>query len=183
MLKTKTETFTIKDGDEAVAEFRYRPLPVLDVADYLESYGEQLEASSALSTLSTYGAGLVLPQKGEALDLGTAGVLGRVFVQLLTATDEYDSLDEREARKLRSRRLRQIIVDHCVLFEVETSDGTKLDSADAINEHVHNIGIALGIVAHLAGGSLRPLSILFQSRAGDEPAESPKPSPTPSPES
>jgi hypothetical protein len=157
-----------KDGNVVVVPstvaLRYRPLPALSCADYLERHVHLLESSGAFDSL-TYGAH-ELRIGGGTIDLSGLAALGKAFSVLLSK-----SVGD-------AKTLRALIISHCKEFDVEIEhEGThvKLDTVDAINTYL-DFDQCVAVVIALSGGVLRPLWNRLRSSDVAKRSESPKPS-------
>ena len=145
---------------------RYRPLPGLSCADYVEDHAHLIEASGAFDQLK-YGAATLRLNKSE-LDLSGLAALASAFTTAIGKSVQGDA-----------KRLRTLIVDHCQRFgvEVQTPDGNwlALTTDEVIDQHLGFIQ-QIDLVYALAGGVLRPLWSRLRSLVAEMPSESPKPS-------
>jgi len=170
-MKVKTQALTMSSGETVT----FRQLPVLEVADYVERYGERLHASGAFDTFSFRGGGMTL----RDADFSTFGVVGQALVQLITARDE-------NGAKQGTGSLVGVFLDHCKLFGVVLSvDGqdVKLDSADAVNEYIEDMGFLVELTGRLAMTVFVPLFTRLTSLGAERRKKSATSSPESLPES
>jgi hypothetical protein len=150
---------------------RYRPLPAFDGADYIEKHIGLLESSGAFESLMYGAASLRMDE--NTIDLAGLAAIGKAFSTVLTK-----SIGE-------SKKLRALILSHCVDFNVEVEhEGAwvKLDTAAVIQSHL-TLDQCVAVVYALGGGVLRPLWHRLRSFAGEKHSESATPSTETSPAS
>ncbi|GAF71248.1 unnamed protein product [marine sediment metagenome] len=169
-IKTKQEPLTLVGG----VELQYRPLPGLDVADYIEEHTGRASATGVFDDLAVSGRGITL----DKLDLETLAVLGSALAHLLTGGDEKKSL-------------RTHVIEHCARFQVQAKDGDGWvdlfsDDADAavdvINKHLEFADMS-ELVITIAMSVITPLLARLASVAAARQQKSAKLSAEPSTES
>lgn len=170
MLTTKYKPLVIEDAPE----MRYRPLPGLDVADYIEDHIARFHQTGVLDYLSISGQGVNF-EAVRSLDLSALGVVGEAVARVFS-TDGGAT----------PRRLRDEILDHCTRFHVcvkdESGGWQPLDSPDVINDALTFEQMA-EVVKKLAGELLAPLWNRLVSSVEARQSESATSSPESSTES